>query len=437
MLTPKPITFPPLKLAPPAPRPSARPSAGPRTRLAVVLSLGAVPLDDQRAVLTKKVIEGMSFYAEQWQAGETVAFMTPIASETDNLDNVEVDLRSLPFRVEVLPFGGPEMMDKLGDAAVVLGGPLSNLRGLSGACRARGVPSVYNTEYSLTTRLQIVRSGGHDRVRTARKLLWEVNEEFRHLRRELRLADGVQCNGTPTYEAYKDLTPSPFLYFDSRVTAAEVASEEDLARANRRRAGDGPLRLAFSGRLNAMKGAGDLVDVALALRRRHVPFEMSIFGDGVLGPEMRQRIDAEGLAGEVKLEGVLDFHGELLPRLRDEVDLFVCCHVQGDPSCTYLETLAAGVPIVGYANEAFAGLCARARVGWATPLHDPEALAEEIAHLNGARVRLVECAREALAFAGEHTFESTFRRRVEHLREVADRAAQGSRDIPVALPIVP
>jgi colanic acid/amylovoran biosynthesis glycosyltransferase len=310
---------------------------------------------------------------------------------------------------------------------VVLGGPFATLRGLSAACRARGVPCVYNTEYSLTTRVQIVQSSVKNPLRKLRKFVWEVTEEYWHLRNELRLADGVQCNGTPTFEAYKQLTPSPLLYFDNRVTADEVVSDVDLARANQRRCAGGQLRLAFSGRLNAMKGAGDLVSLAAALRDRGVAFQLDIFGSGPLEEQLRQRTAQQGLAGMVKLEGVLDFHGELLPRLRETVDLFVCCHVQGDPSCTYLETMSAGVPIVGYSNEAFAGLCAQAPIGWATPLRDVDALADEIARLADARAELARHAEAAVAFAREHAFERTFRRRVAHLREVAERARHGRR----------
>jgi colanic acid/amylovoran biosynthesis glycosyltransferase len=33
------------------------------------------------------------------------------------------------------------------------------------------------------------------------------------------------------------------------------------------------------------------------------------------------------------------------------LDVFVCCHIQIDPPCTYLESYGAGLPIVGYANR--------------------------------------------------------------------------------------
>jgi glycosyltransferase involved in cell wall biosynthesis len=116
------------------------------------------------------------------------------------------------------------------------------------------------------------------------------------------------------------------------------------------------------------------------------------------------------------MKGVLDFRTELAPLVRDEVDLFVCPHVQGDPSCTYLETFACGVPMVGYDNEAFGGLMTYVDAGWRVPLGDPEAMASAILALDRDRAAIVAKARAARDFAREHTFEATCRRRMEHLR---------------------
>jgi glycosyltransferase involved in cell wall biosynthesis len=104
--------------------------------------------------------------------------------------------------------------------------------------------------------------------------------------------------------------------------------------------------------------------------------------------------------------------------VRDTVDLFVCCHRQGDPSCTYLETLSAGVPIVGYANEAFEGLVRLGKFGWTVPMNDPARLADEIARLDRSRAELGSAARAAIEFARQHSFEATFQRRVDHLAAV-------------------
>ena len=117
----------------------------------------------------------------------------------------------------------------------------------------------------------------------------------------------------------------------------------------------------------------------------------------------------------MKLPGVLDFHTQLLPMVARSVDLFVCCHRQGDPSCTYLETMSCGTPIVGYDNEAFRGVVDQSGAGWLTPMDDPTELAACIAALHSSRDLLADAALRSLDFASNHTFEKVMQARVDHL----------------------
>jgi hypothetical protein len=89
-------------------------------------------------------------------------------------------------------------------------------------------------------------------------------------------------------------------------------------------------------------------------------------------PEMRAQVAKRSLENLIQFKGPLDFERELIPFIRENVDLFVCCHRQGDPSCTYLETMSCGVPIAGYDNEAFAGLVKTSAAGWFTPMDRPK-----------------------------------------------------------------
>jgi glycosyltransferase involved in cell wall biosynthesis len=162
--------------------------------------------------------------------------------------------------------------------------------------------------------------------------------------------------------------------------------------------------------------------VAAHLKRLGVPFTMTICGDGEYLPRLRADISRKGVADRVTLKGVLDFKTELVPFVTNETDLFVCCHRQGDPSCTYLETMACGVPIAGYGNEAWGGLARIGGTGWVASVGDPIELAERIAALQRDRAALEQASRRALAFAREHSFEKTFRRRIEHLDQVAARS---------------
>src|SRR5207244_5866920 len=88
-------------------------------------------------------------------------------------------------------------------------------------------------------------------------------------------------------------------------------------------------------------------------------------------------------------------------------------------SCTYLETLACGVPIVGYSNEAWGLLLSTADVGRAAPLDEVVGLARAVAALHAERETLARLSLQAWEFAKAHTFEKTFAARIEHLRECA------------------
>jgi glycosyltransferase involved in cell wall biosynthesis len=179
----------------------------------------------------------------------------------------------------------------------------------------------------------------------------------------------------------------------------------------------------FSGRLIRMKGADHLPLVAAELNRRQIPFEMTICGDGVLADSMRQQIASLGLSSCVRMPGVLDFATELVPFVKRKDDVFVCCHRQGDPSCTYIETMSCGVPIVGYENEALGGMLRRVPAGIGVPMDDVAALADALARLHADRATLAAMSRRALEFAAENTFEETVRKRMEHLRGLLMQAS--------------
>jgi glycosyltransferase involved in cell wall biosynthesis len=237
----------------------------------------------------------------------------------------------------------------------------------------------------------------------------------------IRQAAGVQCNGTPTYDVFRRANTNALLYFDTRVTGPMLIGPGQLEERLAASAGQ-PLRLLFSGRLIAMKGAADLIVVARELKAMGVPFQLTICGDGALLPVMRRQIGAWGLQGCVRLAGVLDFHEELIPHVQRHTDLFLCCHRQGDPSCTYLETMSCGVPIVGYDNEAFEGVVKTSGCGWLVPMNDPWAMATKVAELAPDREQLRRVALASLAFAADNTFDATFERRIAHLRAIARKS---------------
>jgi colanic acid/amylovoran biosynthesis glycosyltransferase len=387
---------------------------GHKTTLAVLPALKARITPSGGIVLTQKFVDGMQKYVEYWD-GPVAAFMEPAHVPTSNLDEIEIDPAKLSFTLEVVPFADPQLGQLLAGHQLVLASVSSRQNHLGALCRSSGVPCVYVAEFSLQTRLQAVRSEVKNPLISLRRQFWEFNQERRY-RRAIGLSSGIQCNGTPTFEAYRSINPSPFLYFDTRVSEDMLVTASDLAeRAGTAKQGN-PLRLLFSGRLIAMKGADDLARVAADLRRLGMSFEMIICGGGALEPQIKADIERHGLGDRVKLAGILDFKTELVPLTKKWADLFVCCHRTGDPSCTYLEVMACGVPIVGYANEAFQGIVRESRAGWLVPMNQPRRVAEKIAELSNDRALLLDTSNRAIEFSRRHTFEQTFKARIEHMQ---------------------
>ncbi len=399
----------------------------------VLLILPALPGHEVRpgvVRLTKKFVEGLEQYVGAWP-GRVHVVLHPGRDEA-NLDGCEVALADASFTVAIVPFDGDTLVGQLERATVVLGGPHYLLPDVAGLCRDRGIAYVYCTEYSLRTRLQIVRADAIHPLRKVRRAVWEIGEELKSLR-QVRRAAALQCNGTPTYDLYRHLNADALLYFDNRVHAAMLPSTEAIAERVASRAG-GPIRLVFSGRFTRMKGADHVIEVAAALDALGVAFTLALFGGGPLEASMKADVRRRGLEDRVTFHGVRDFETELVPFVRANADLFVCCHRQGDPSCTYVETFAAGVPIAGYANEALRGLLERVPAGIATPMDAPDALARAIRSLASDATTLGRMSLAARDFASEHLFAPTFARRMAQLVALAQRTGRGGNAARVEAP---
>jgi colanic acid/amylovoran biosynthesis glycosyltransferase len=388
--------------------------------LVVATPLRVCTTTSGQVVLTKKFLDGMRENARRWP-GQLALLAEPTNKIDDNLDHVTLRADDLPFSLRLCAFDDKKAVhESISGATVVLAFLDCRQCWLWQACDAQGLPIVHVAEQSLRTRKQIIRAQVKNPLRRVRRALRETLLE-RKIENAVRNSAGVQCNGTPTYDAYRRVSKRPLLFFDNRVDRSSVVTEGQLRERTRTMQSGCPLRLAFSGRLIAIKGVDHLPRVASELRRLGVACSLDIYGDGDAVPELRREIVRKGLEGNVHLRGVADFQAELLPFMKRHCDMFVCCHRQGDPSCTYLETMACGVPIAGYDNEALRGMLRLSGAGWTVPLDRPELLAMQIAELHANREQIARAGVKAREFATQHAFEETMDRRMAHIAACSQR----------------
>lgn len=360
----------------------------------------AIRLGDGRLRLDVKFVEGMRAHAALWDGTVEAVVWEGAASIPFGADYAEADLG---FALRILPAGaGIE-----GQGADLIAAPADMAEAL--ALVDGPVPVVFVVEYTIGTRLRIValdRERGP--LRKLRSALWNLSVE-RQRRRAFRRAAGVQCNGYPAFRAYRGMNAAAMLYLDGRMRAEMMATPAEMAE---KADYPGPLRLVHSGRLEPMKGAQDLLPVAKGLRDFGMDCTLDIFGTGSLEDEIRSGLADFG--GRVRLHAPVDFETVLVPWMRQKADLFLSCHRQADPSCTYLEALGCGVPVLGYANEMWGEMAPVSGGGWAVQMGDVGALTRRLAAVDKDRPALNACAAAGLLFAQSHEFETEFRRRMDH-----------------------
>lgn len=381
--------------------------------LVLLPSLAAQRGPGGRLHVTRKYLDGAAEFAQSWP-GPVTSLLEVTDQAGSDMDPVEIAPDLGDPGIEFRPTERTALARRLKSAAVVLGHLSPRERGTAELCHAMGVPIFFTSEYTPRTEGQIVDANTRNPILRLRRKHWLRGAETtrRHILRHY--ATGLQCSGTPTHDLYRPLVPDAHLFFDNRVRAAHVISDDELAAKCARLTENHPLRLVFGGRLVAMKGVLDLPRVARALIAQGLPFTFDIVGEGPLEAQLGQEIAALG-DDRVRLHPAMDFRSGWVPFLRERADLFLCCHPQGDPSSTYPEVMSCGVPVIGYDNEAWTGVLRCSEAGWSVPMGDSAGIARQVAQLHDARGQIVGMARRGRTFAALHCFEKTFARRTAHL----------------------
>lgn len=368
---------------------------------------------DNSFIFDRKFYDGMLLYTQKW-SGKITCILSLSSEKLPEFGVVALENDQLPFTCIALKQKQTITAEHLHGADIVLAsGDADNQLHLSQLCQQQQIKCVYIIEYIPETRYQIAALSTKNPIVKLRRLFYIWQQERKRVA-AFKRCDGLQSNGTPAYGEYH-YVPNKLLYFDTRVFKEQIIQDTALQQRLTYLFENKPLRLAFSGRLIQMKGADHLVELALKLKQTNIPFQLIIYGTGDIAIEMKEYIEKHHLNDQVSMVGVVDFYKTLIPELQQSVDVFVCLHRQSDPSCTYLETLSCGVPIVGYKNRAFSGLLELANIGWGGELNNLDEICTIIAHLHENRTEIMEKSKNSAAFAQQHDFDTTFQKRIDHL----------------------
>jgi len=375
--------------------------------------------DPTRPFFDNKFVSGMKFACANWPGRIDCLFRerpSPIPFGS------QYALSELPFGVKVLAENEPVDPTHLEAYDIVqLSGDMHLDLDLPSLVKWRNLrlKVVLVIEYTMETRLQIIRlDRGLSPLRKIKNTIWTLQQERRR-RRAMRDADSVQINGYPAFDAYCKFNSNNLLYLDNRMWEELFATADEMADRAVRLSRGAPIRLINSGRLEPIKGAQDLIPFSKALRARGTPFTLDIYGTGSLEAEITEAISAAQLGEIVKLHAPVDFETELVPISRRNADMFLSLNRQSDPSCTYLEAMGCGLPVVGYANRMMSKLAKESQAGWTVSLGDSDALAQKVSTLTKNARALHDAAANALSFARTHAFEIEFAKRNSQLVRMA------------------
>jgi colanic acid/amylovoran biosynthesis glycosyltransferase len=164
-----------------------------------------------------------------------------------------------------------------------------------------------------------------------------------------------------------------------------------------------PARIVSVGRLIEKKGFGYLIDACALLAEQGRDFQCQIIGSGELEPEMRARINRQGLRDRVEMLGPRP-QREVIALVQSAAVFAAPCVVGEDGNrdglpTVLLEAMALGTPCVSTDVTGIPEVLRDGETGLMVPQHDPQAVARAIAWLLDDRelgIRLAGRARRLI-----------------------------------------
>jgi glycosyltransferase involved in cell wall biosynthesis len=161
----------------------------------------------------------------------------------------------------------------------------------------------------------------------------------------------------------------------------------------RQRVSDGSFAFGIVGRLVPVKDHRSLLEAFSAVLRTRPACRLEILGDGPLRADLEQQVSALGISANVVFHG----YSTDVPAFMGRIDVSILCSLSEGLPLTVLESMAAGLPIVGTDVGETKALVEGARCGWLCPPGQPGELCKamlraaaataEERHAMGARSR--------------------------------------------------
>ena len=380
----------------------------------LVLGMGYRPykLDSNTVAISTKYLEVLTEFGTRWPGEVRYQLETGDSRLVDM--EVEIALDDLPLNARLFDRSNVSAADFSPGAMCLmpLETGLTNLHKLASDADLRVIrgsdypPGIARAVIMLTEDRDLKgKLGGY---------LCTEKEKWRQIW-EVKHAAGIQSNQFAAYDYYERYARDRLAFIDTRIRDGEPATAADMAARKERYLRAEPLHLAFSGRLDRMKSPLDIAEIAKSLRDRGVPFKYSIFGDGPLKNPLDAKLREYGLRDHFELHGFVDLRDTLLPMMKNELDVFVGNHRQGDTSTSYPEYMSAGVPVVSYPNPAVKVLKRHFGVTTHAGEIDPISLAFQIAELHHDRTRLCEIVERDHAWGQHQTIGAAHQERVDHV----------------------
>ncbi|WP_251445667.1 glycosyltransferase [Microbacterium sp. USTB-Y] len=380
-----------------------------RGRLLLYIQAGAIPrLPDGALGVPNKTAIGLRAFANRWQGPVAITSLEPPREISEATPGNEWVTPAADRGFAAIATISAADINALRPALVH--GSV-NTPGIDDVL-ALGIPVVLGDDYSPSVRRHISMLGATNIADRARIALG-AERARRRFDRMVRGAAGFHANGYASYEHYRRVHPSALVYFDHRITRADLDSARPRSVPDSR-----PLHLAFSGRLIPMKGVQYLPLLAEELHRRSLDVKISVAGTGPLSESLKA-------SDHLSLLGHLDFDTEW-KNFATSVDVMLFPHVQGDSSSTYYEAMGMGVPVLGFANDTLSPLLRHGGGGWEVRQGDIRAMADLIEAISRDENLLRDQSSQALQYMAPLSMESIFDERVRDFIEKAAQKAHGS-----------